>query len=102
MPRLPPGEVTYCRLWGSALPRIGAASSGSEDDISIVKEISMIRIAAFDDLPEIVAIYNEAVAHRFATADLKPVTVDQRVAWFREHDSATFPIYVFENEGSVR
>jgi L-amino acid N-acyltransferase YncA len=62
----------------------------------------MIRLAALDDLPGMVAIYNEAVAHRFATADLTPVSVDQRVDWFREHDSSTFPIYVFEKEGSVR
>jgi phosphinothricin acetyltransferase len=62
----------------------------------------MIRLASPDDLPRIVAIYNEAVEHRFATADLKPVTVEQRVAWFGEHDHSTFPIYVLELEGSVR
>jgi L-amino acid N-acyltransferase YncA len=62
----------------------------------------MIRLAAPDDLRRIVAIYNEAVAHRFATADLQPITVDERVAWFREHDAATFPIYVLEKDGSVR
>jgi len=60
----------------------------------------MIRIALLRDLPEIVSIYNEAVEDRFATADLSPVTVEERAEWFREHDPSTFPIYVFE-EGQV-
>jgi L-amino acid N-acyltransferase YncA len=62
----------------------------------------MIRPASLDDLAEIVSIYNEAVERRFATADLHPVTVDQRMTWFREHDPAVFPIYVFDADRSVR
>jgi len=59
-----------------------------------------IRAATLDDLAAIVAIYNEAVEQRFATADLDPVTVEQRLAWFHEHDPARLPIYVAE-QGSV-
>ena len=62
----------------------------------------MIRVASVSDLPEIVGIYNEAVEQRFATADLRPVTVDQRLHWFRDHDPSAFPIYVFEADHSVR
>jgi L-amino acid N-acyltransferase YncA len=58
----------------------------------------IIRAATIDDLSSIVAIYNEAVEQRFATADLEPVTVEQRVAWFHEHDPASLPIYVAERE----
>jgi phosphinothricin acetyltransferase len=60
-----------------------------------------IREASISDLPAIVAIYNEAVEQRFATADLDPVTVEQRVAWFHEHDPATLPIYVAERDGVI-
>lgn len=60
-----------------------------------------IRIATIDDLAEIVAIYNEAVAQRFATADLDPVTVDDRSTWFHQHDPASLPIYVAEREHSI-
>jgi L-amino acid N-acyltransferase YncA len=60
-----------------------------------------IRQASISDLPAIVAIYNEAVEQRFATADLDPVTVEQRVAWFHEHDPATLPIYVAERDGAI-
>ena len=61
----------------------------------------MIRTATIDDLPSIVAIYNEAVEQRFATADLEPVTVEQRSAWFHDHDSASLPIYVAERDGAM-
>lgn len=60
-----------------------------------------IRGATITDLPAIVAIYNQAVEQRFATADLDPVTVEQRVAWFHQHDPATLPIYVAERDGAI-
>jgi L-amino acid N-acyltransferase YncA len=59
----------------------------------------MIRTASLDDLPAIIAIYNDAVEQRFATADLQPVTIDQRRAWFDEHDPSTLPIFVYEENG---
>jgi L-amino acid N-acyltransferase YncA len=60
-----------------------------------------IRTATIDDLSSIVAIYNDAVHQRFATADLEPVTVEQRSGWFHEHDPASSPLYVAEREAAV-
>jgi phosphinothricin acetyltransferase len=60
----------------------------------------VIRVADADDLPAIVAIYNEAIPGRSATAQLRPVTVDQRRAWFAEHD-ARHPIWVALSDGAV-
>jgi len=60
-----------------------------------------IRTAGIDDLPSIVAIYNDAVRQRFATADLEPVTIEQRSGWFHEHDPASLPLYVAERDGAV-
>ena len=60
-----------------------------------------IRAATITDLPAIVAIYNEAVAQRFATADLDPVTIADRSQWFHVHDPASYPIFVAEREGTV-
>lgn len=65
-------------------------------------ETSIIRIASSTDLPAIVEIYNEAVAQRFATADLTAVTPASRRLWFADHDPADFPIWVFEQGGRVR
>jgi phosphinothricin acetyltransferase len=61
----------------------------------------MIRTARREDLPAIVAIYNEAVDDRFATADLEPVTVGSREAWLAAHDPRAYPIYVAERDGAV-
>lgn len=44
-----------------------------------------IRLAAIDDLPRIVEIYNQSIAGKQATADLQPVTVADRQAWFDAH-----------------
>ena len=53
-----------------------------------------IRFAQPADLPAIVAIYNEAVPDRMATADTEPVTVASREAWFAEFDPARRPLWV--------
>lgn len=61
----------------------------------------MIRFATVDDLERIVEIYNQAVAHSFATADTEPIELTERVAWFTDHDQFNFPIYVIEQDGPV-
>lgn len=52
-----------------------------------------IRNATMDDLPAIVAIYNASIPGRLATADLEPVNLDDRVAWFNAH-TLQHPIWV--------
>lgn len=56
-----------------------------------------LRPAQADDLPAIVAIYNSTIASRRATADLQPVTVAERRAWFDTHGNKR-PLYVVEND----
>ena len=54
-----------------------------------------VQRAAIDDLSAILAIYNQSIAGKTATANLTPVTTEERLTWFGEHmDSATRPIYV--------
>jgi phosphinothricin acetyltransferase len=62
---------------------------------------SMIRLATEPDLPAIVAIYNESIPGRLATADTEPVTVEDRRGWFHSHDSSTYPIFVDEDDGNI-
>ncbi len=60
-----------------------------------------IREATESDLPAIVDIYNESIPAGWSTADTKPVTVSERVEWFRRSDSAKRPIWVAEADGLV-
>lgn len=55
----------------------------------------MIRDARPADLPEIVAIYNASIPGRMATADLEPVEVAERQAWFAEFDPRRRPLWVY-------
>ena len=61
----------------------------------------MIRIAEENDLPAIVAIYNEAIAAR-CTGDTLPVTVQERLPWFAEHIPQQCPIMVDIEKGELR
>lgn len=67
----------------------------------IVPSVANIRDASDADLPRIVAIYNETVPGRMVTADLVPVTVDQRRPWFERHSPARRPLWVVETDGSI-
>ena len=60
-----------------------------------------IREAERNDRQAIIDIYNQAIATKWATADLTPVTVDDRRDWFREHKQGKYPIYVAELGGKV-
>ena len=53
-----------------------------------------LSLARREDLPEIVAVYTITIASRQVTADLQPVSVDEREAWFTAHQRENRPLYV--------
>jgi phosphinothricin acetyltransferase len=59
----------------------------------------MIRDAVQSDLPAIIDIHNAAICGRMATAQVDPVSVEDRLPWFREHSPASHPLWVAEKEG---
>lgn len=61
----------------------------------------LIRDAVEADLPAIVDIYNESIPAGWSTADTAPITVADRVEWFRKFDPARRPVWVAEGEGRV-
>ncbi len=60
-----------------------------------------IRDAVDSDLPAIIDIYNAAVATRIATAQLEPVTFEERRDWLKEHSPDRHPFWVLEIDGQV-
>jgi phosphinothricin acetyltransferase len=60
-----------------------------------------IRHAAEGDLAAIVAIYNDSIPGRLATADTAAVTVESRREWFAAFDPASRPIWVAESGGEL-
>jgi L-amino acid N-acyltransferase YncA len=64
------------------------------------KEFSL-RDAEFEDLAEIVRIYNTTVPGRMVTADTEPVTAASRERWFQEHSSELRPLWILEKNGTV-
>ncbi|MDD3323843.1 MAG: GNAT family N-acetyltransferase [Sulfurospirillaceae bacterium] len=63
--------------------------------------IKPLRDALIDDLPEIVKIYNSAIADGISTEDSHEVSVDEKVAWFSSHDMPTRPLLVKEYHGKI-
>lgn len=60
-----------------------------------------LRSATMSDLPLIVDIYNQVIPGHQVTADLKPVTVDQRRDWFLAHTTDHYPLWVIINDGLI-
>jgi L-amino acid N-acyltransferase YncA len=61
----------------------------------------LTRDATEADLPAIVDIYNQSIPAGWSTADTRPVTVADRLEWFRKFDPAKRPIWVAEADGAV-
>ncbi len=60
-----------------------------------------IRLAQREDLPRIIEIYNQSIPGRQSTADMEPVSVEERIAWFDKHTPDGRPIWVAEVDGIV-
>ena len=60
-----------------------------------------IRGATEADLPAIVDIYNQSIPAGWSTADTQPITVAERVEWFRKFDHSRRPIWVVEADGRM-
>lgn len=61
----------------------------------------IIRDATEADLPAIVAIYNSTIPTQLVTADLEPIAVESRLAWFQAHTPSDRPLWVMESDQTV-
>jgi phosphinothricin acetyltransferase len=60
------------------------------------------RIAAPEDLEQIVKIYNSTISSRMVTADTEPISVESRIPWFNEHHPELRPLWVCEENGLIQ
>jgi len=60
-----------------------------------------LRDARCEDLPEILAIYNEIITNSTAVYSLVPTTLDERRRWFDARLAAGYPVLVAIREGRV-
>ena len=59
-----------------------------------------IRSARVEDVPAITDIYNDAVLNTTATFDTEPLSVENRIAWFKNR-TKDFPVIVAAEAGRV-
>jgi L-amino acid N-acyltransferase YncA len=78
-------------------PATDPGRSAAEEDAVDMR----IRDATEADLPAIVGIYNQSIPGGWSTADTKPITVADRVEWFRKFDPAKRPLWVADVDGRV-
>ncbi len=60
-----------------------------------------IRKVEFDDLATINEIYNQAVKHKYQTADTEIVSLEARKGWFINHNTEKYPIFVLEVDKEI-
>jgi L-amino acid N-acyltransferase YncA len=58
----------------------------------------IVREATRNDLAAILEIYNEAVLNTTATYDYEPRTMEQRIAWYEDHQQHNYPVFIAQNE----
>ena len=67
------------------------------ETVTTSHEAFVIEHARATDLPAITAIYNSTIPSRMVTADLEPVSVESRRAWFEAHSEQRRPLWVARN-----
>ena len=67
----------------------------------IEPHVPLIRDADERDIPQILAIHNNAVAETTAIWDSAPVDLDNRRQWWRDRVSSGYPVLVAEINGEV-
>lgn len=68
--------------------------SGSKGEIEI-------RDAVHADVPRILEIYNHAILTSVATADLEPLSLEQRLEWLHQHQEHGYPVLVALDKGNL-
>lgn len=61
----------------------------------------IIRKAIYEDLKDLVIIYNQAIAIGQQTADTEQLTLKDREGWFESHKDIKYPLYVIEDNNTV-
>lgn len=57
--------------------------------------------ASIENLPIIVDIYNSTIPSKMVTADTEPVSINDRLGWFNEHNPNKRPLWVVEYEDQI-
>lgn len=60
-----------------------------------------IRLIEESDIEDITKIYNQIIETKISTAHVTPVTAKDRMAWYQDHKSSRYPIYVAEIDNKV-
>jgi len=60
-----------------------------------------LRDATEADVPAVVEIHNAAIASRFSTAQLQPVSLEERCHWFRAHSPHQYPLWVMQIDDAI-
>ena len=69
-------------------------SNGNSDTI-------IIRLATEDDLPQMLAIYNDIILNTTAVYDYEPHTIEMRKEWFLTKQKQGFPVFAAEENGAI-
>lgn len=67
--------------------------AGRKDDTAVIRSMRE------DDIPAVLAIYNDAILHTTAIYRYEPVTEQERREWFGAHRRAGYPLLVEEEQG---
>ncbi|EZH65235.1 phosphinothricin acetyltransferase [Bacillaceae bacterium JMAK1] len=61
----------------------------------------MIRKARKEDLPGMLAIYNDAILHTTAVYSYRPETIAEREKWYNLKLESGYPVFVCERDGEI-
>src|ERR671927_493580 len=61
----------------------------------------LIREAAYEDIPQMLEIYNEVILNTTAVYNYDPHTLEMRTEWFQTKQQQSFPVFVAEENNKI-
>jgi phosphinothricin acetyltransferase len=60
-----------------------------------------VRAATYQDLPQLLEIYNDVILNTTSVYSYQPHTLAMREQWFKERMENNYPIFVYDLDGSI-
>ena len=61
----------------------------------------LIREAVYEDIPQMLEIYNEVILNTTAVYNYDPHTLEMRTEWFKTKQQQGFPVFVAEEKNTI-
>ena len=67
----------------------------------VLCSVMSVRAATYEDLPQLLEIYNDVILNTTSVYSYQPHTLAMRQQWFKERMEKNYPVFVYDLDGTI-